>query len=272
MKHTSLTLVGVLILLVLETIVSCKVEALQEVTRLQVFYNNALDNACADALYEVVDMDSVDVRRIDYAEVTNNFYDYLALNLGLFLHSDKAERIARYTPVIMYILQDGYYYVCQNREVDNKIQGKSSLYISDFIPFQSDVENYRIFYTIEDRLVIQNRETNARYEGTYEDLKEAFHDVLPHSYKEFDTVRRMVINRQIEATMNACIKSHNMIAKRCGIQYRFSLPVVEREEWYNSVNDITMLTIFQAYPYGTKSLGTYNRVALSGARIKKSGR
>ena len=48
-----------------------------------------------------------------------------------------------------------------------------------------------------------------------------------------------------------------------------SLPLIEYEEWYRTIQDISMLVLFQGYPYGNSITGTYNRVAIGGARIAK---
>ena len=70
--------------------------------------------------------------------------------------------------------------------------------------------------------------------------------------------------------MNYYINLHNNIAGQYGITYQFWLPRIAKTYWYQTIDDISMLVIFQGYPYNAAGLDTYNRYALSGARIKKS--
>lgn len=290
MKHTNISIVFVLIMVSVFLVLNQKIDTVAAITKLQMQYNNAIDNAVADALIQIVDQDSLASTSIDFANVTDSFLRYLAWNLGLEAESQKGRTLSNYVPVIAYIVQDGLYLAYQKldegeettgnyngveKQVDeqskfwNVGEWNTSIAISDRIPFEQRTDAYLIQYTLTDYVRIINIQTNEKMEGYYGDIIKLFPKILPSTHEEFDKERRLVIINCLTKTMNEYIERHNEIAKHYGITYQFSLPYIEMEEWYRTVDDISMLVLFQGYPYGNDTLGYYNRMALGGARIRK---
>jgi hypothetical protein len=279
MKHINLSIVFVLIMVSIFLILNQKTNTVVAITKLQIQYNNAIDNAVEDAFLQVVDQDSLESTSIDFASVTDSFFRYLAWNLGLEAESKKAKTLTYYVPVIAYIVQDGLYMAYQKVEGENQVieqsaywnngEWNTSFHISESIPFEKITDTYQIQYTLTDYIRVFNRITKEEYEGYYGDLVGRFPDLLPSTKEEFDKERRLIIINCITESMNMYIEKHNMIAKQYGLKYQFSLPYIEEEEWYRTVDDISMLVLFQGYPYGNDTLGYYNRMALGGARVRK---
>lgn len=290
MKHTNISILFVLIMVSVFLVINQKIDAVVAITRLQIQYNNAIDNAVADALNQIVDEDSLASTSIDFATVTDSFYRYLAWNLGLEAESQKGRTLTNYVPVIAYVVQDGLYMAYQNldegEETDRGVNSKekqlgeqskywnvgewnASIAISNRIPFERHTDDYLIQYTLTDYVRVINLHTSEKIEGYYGDLIELLPELFPSSKEEFDKERRLTIINLLTDTMNEYIEKHNKIAKRYGITYQFSLPNIDKEEWYRTVNDISMLVLFQGYPYGNDTLGYYNRMALGGVRVRK---
>lgn len=290
MKHTNISIVFVLIMVSVFLVLNQKIDTVAAITKLQMQYNNAIDNAVADALIQIVDQDSLASTSIDFASVTDSFLRYLAWNLGLEAESQKGRTLSNYVPVIAYIVQDGLYLTYQkvaegealagnNNGVEKQVGEQSkfwnvgewntSIAISDRIPFEQRTHAYLIQYTLTDYVRIINVQTNEKTEGYYGDLIKLFPEILPRTREDFDKERRLTIINCLTKTMNEYIEKHNKIAKHYGITYQFTLPYIEMEEWYRTVDDISMLVLFQGYPYGNDTLGYYNRMALGGARIRK---
>lgn len=279
MKHINLSIVFVLIMLSVFLILNQKTDTVTAITKLQIQYNNAIDNAVDDAFLQVVDQDSIESVSIDFADVTDSFLRYLAWNLGLDTESQRAKSLSNYVPVIAYIVHDGVYMAYQkfNGETEMSeqlghldiLEWNTSIEISEWIPFEKTTDTYQIQYTLTDYIRIINQETKEEWEGYYGDLLEQFSSVLPNTKEEFDKERRLIIINCITKSMNTYIENHNTIAKHYGINYQFSLPYIEKEEWYRTVDDISMLVLFQGYPYGNDTLGYYNRMAFGGARVRK---
>lgn len=279
MKHINLSIVFVLIMVSVFLILNQKTDTVTAITKLQIQYNNAIDNAVEDALLEVVDQDSLELTSIDFATVTDSFFRYLAWNLGLDSQSQRAKSLSNYVPVIAYIVQDGLYLVYQKVDGEDKVSEQSaylntsewntSIEISEWIPFEKVTDIYKIQYTLTDYIRVINQETTEEWEGYYGDMLVQFPALLPNTKEEFDKERRLIIINCITESMNTYIENHNTIAKHYGINYQFSLPYIEKEEWYRTIDDISMLVLFQGYPYGNETLGYYNRMALGGARVRK---
>lgn len=297
MKHINLSIIFVLIMVSVFLILNQKIDTVVAITKLQSQYNNAIDNAVEDALLQMVDQDSVSSTSIDFASVTDSFLRYLAWNLGLNAESQSGRSLLNYVPVIAYIVQDGLYMAYQNVEggegpagednggKDNVVEGhaqeqskywhvgewNTSIGTSERIPFERRTDSYLIQYTLTDYIRVINLQTKENIEGYYGDLIALFPEILPGTREEFDKERRLVIINCLTETMNSYIEKHNRIAKHYGIKYKFSLPNIDMEEWYRTVDDISMLVLFQGYPYGNSTLGYYNRIALGGARVRKVG-
>lgn len=295
MKHINLSIIFVLIMVSVFLILNQKIDTVVAITKLQSQYNNAIDNAVEDALMQIVDQDSLASTSIDFASITDSFLRYLAWNLGLNAESQGGKSLLNYVPVIAYIVQDGLYMGYQkvevgeesagedNGEKDNVVEGheeeqskywnvgewNTSMDISERIPFECRTDSYLIQYTLTDFIRVINLQTKENIEGYYGDLIELFPEILPSTREDFDKERRLVIINCLTETMNTYIENHNNIAKHYGIKYHFSLPNIDMEEWYRTVDDISMLVLFQGYPYGNSTLGYYNRIALGGARVRK---
>ncbi len=296
----NLSLVFTAIFLIVALVINEKIAALTAISRAQNRYNNALDNAVSDALLEVVDCDMGERTTIDYAEITHSFFRYLSWNLGASPESLTESMLLQYTPVIAYVVDDGVYLMNQKIEessINDSIGGTSvvnippvisstmledqpllwenqsvwntSMEISKKYLFYKERKGFAIQYTLSDYIRIQNLSTMEVEEGVYNDLVGMYPEILPESREAFDQERRLVIIQCITEEFSRSIEQHNRIAKKYGIQYQFQLPVIPNEEWYRTVNDISMIVLFQGYPYGNSTLGYYNKVALGGARLYK---
>ncbi|WP_455717366.1 hypothetical protein [Anaerosporobacter sp.] len=280
MKHINLSIVFVLIMVAAFLILNQKTDTVTAITKLQMQYNNAVDNAVSDSFLKIVDQDSIESTSIDFATVTDSFFRYLAWNLGLEAESLKAKALPNYVPVIAYIVQDGVYLAYHKIEGENPqvvkqtdnmnaLEWNTSIEISKRIPFEKITDTYQIQYTLTDYIRVINIDTKEEWEGYYVDLFEQFPGLLPSTQEKFDKERRLIIINCITDSMNTYIESHNAIANHYGIKYHISLPYIENDEWYRTIDDISMLVLFQGYPYGNDTLGYYNRLALGGARIRK---
>ena len=71
--------------------------------------------------------------------------------------------------------------------------------------------------------------------------------------------------------MEYYINQHNKIARQYGISYKFSLPFISEDDWARTINDISLFSVFQGYPYVSTNpkLGFLNIYAIGGARIVK---
>ncbi|WP_075983089.1 hypothetical protein [Bacillus massilinigeriensis] len=83
----------------------------------------------------------------------------------------------------------------------------------------------------------------------------------------FEDVRRSTILSKIQEDIQFYINRHNTYSKKYGITYTFTLPILSKEDWDNTIDDIGMISFIQGYPLAGNE--TYNNFALGGSRISK---
>lgn len=81
----------------------------------------------------------------------------------------------------------------------------------------------------------------------------------------FHRLRRETIIKVITDALKEEINEHTTYASMFGSTYQFSLPDVARDDWMNSINDISVMSFIQGMPVGVNMF--YDNYALSGSRI-----
>lgn len=87
---------------------------------------------------------------------------------------------------------------------------------------------------------------------------------------EFHEIRRETIVNLISAVLRQEVNEHDTYADLIGVNYNFNIPSIGRDQWNNTINDISVLAFFQGMPIGSDSY--YNNYSLGGARIIKAHR
>lgn len=239
----------------------------QAVQSLQTEYNLAIDQAVEAALYDAAESDTQREFYMNEDSIIDSFFQALYVNLGIMEEPMKKELCKFYIPYILFVEEDGIVpYVQVNSKSDEIVSfesGKKILY--QFEGDSGDVLQVRL----DD--FIQYKELNMEYqvEGYYQDVVEKLPDYFRWSYEEFLERKQVRIITLIKECSGKCIVNQNQIAKRFGIDYEFTLPTIEYEEWYRTIKDISMVVLFQGYPFGNGVTGRFNRAAIGGARISK---
>lgn len=81
----------------------------------------------------------------------------------------------------------------------------------------------------------------------------------------FHRLRRETIVNLISDTLKEEINEHTSYAAMFGSTYQFGLPDVARDDWMNSINDVSVMSFIQGMPIGVNEY--YDNYALSGSRI-----
>lgn len=251
----------VLIFISLAVITDSRILFLEKTAELNIRYDNALDNAVESAMDGLVELDDGEEIKINKEEIMERFFLGLSINLGLSEGDNKKEELEYYFPVIAIMVEDGIYSWELNEEETKKE-------FSEKIPYCLEKDKYRICYTFQDTILYTDKTSGTSVKGNYQEIRERY-PTEELSDENFDEIRRRTIISVITEEMNRQLELHNRYADVNGISYYFSLPVIDMEEWYRTVDDVTLLCIFQGYPYASSNLGTYEKVILSGARLHK---
>ena len=84
----------------------------------------------------------------------------------------------------------------------------------------------------------------------------------------FHQIRRETIIGTIQEVLKQEFNEHNRFTELMGITYDFAIPDIGRDQWNNTVDDVSILAFIQGIPMGYDSY--YNNFSLGGARIIKS--
>lgn len=268
MKATNMGLLFILVFLCLVVILDSRFNDLASISNLQIQYNHAVDNAIEAAMDRLVEVDNGLEKKLNKEEAVKYFYDSLAINFDVLDKRDLKKQLEGYVPVIAVILDDGFY-LYYDKEKVNQEEKTVSKEFSEKIPYQHFEDNITYYFTLTDYIRLIDENGKEFYEGDYHDLAKLFPNSIMKNEMEYDRIRRTTIINILTETIGRYINEHNKIAGHYGINYHFALPYIETEDWYRTIDDISMIAFFQGYPYGNKISGTYNRFAFAGARIHK---
>ncbi|MFU0827492.1 MAG: Sensor histidine kinase [Lachnoclostridium sp.] len=269
MKLTDLAILFFAIELIVITILDVRTNNLVAVSNRTMEYNKQLDSAVEDGIANLVEVDSRRKLILNKDVAINQFYQSLFANFGVLGNSQAENKLKAYIPVILITDMDGFY-IYYNHIYNSDGEKRISQKWTEKIPYAYEDGSLIYKFTLGTFVTLYNKTTNETYEGEYKDLAPQFPESILSDDEVYDSIRRNAIIDAIEKNMNYYINLHNRIAFWYGITYQFWLPQIDKTDWYRTIDDISMLVIFQGYPYTPNSKDTYNRYALGGARLTKS--
>lgn len=269
MKWTNIAILFFLLELSLFVILDMRTTNLTSVINQKIEYNKELDSAIDDGVMNLVEVDSQRNLILNREIAVKQFYQSLYANFGIMGNERLEGKMRGYVPVILVTDEDGFYLYYSDAY---KLEGETLITQrwSEKQPYAYETSNYIINFTLGTYLKVYDKNTHEIYEGEYKELIGMFQKTLLAEEETFHTVRRHIIISTIEENMNYYINKHNNIAYQYGITYQFWLPEIDKTDWYRTIDDISMLVIFQGYPFSSACFDTYNRYAIGGARIKKA--
>ena len=102
-------------------------------------------------------------------------------------------------------------------------------------------------------------------DDTNQDYEYDINREVTNEASEFHALRRETIINLIRAVMKEEFNEHNVYADIIGLTYDFNIPDIAREQWNNTIDDISVLAFMQGMPMGGDTY--YNNYSLGGSRI-----
>ncbi|PKM95299.1 MAG: hypothetical protein CVU84_06365 [Firmicutes bacterium HGW-Firmicutes-1] len=268
MKLTDLIIVFVIITLPFGLMLQIHARNMEQIVNKKVEMNHVLDTAVEDGVTLLVGAGDGKKISLNKDRCLESFYNTLYVNFGIVGDEYAKEKIKGYIPVIVIIDYDGF-----NTLASETFLGKDGLTRIKPVwqpkkAFSYTRDNFVYGFTIEDYVTVYNTDTGLFMEGKQKDLKGQIADSLLQDETLFDEVRRRTIVETLQKEIGYYINRHNEVAKQYGISYQFSLPVIEDEDWYRTLDDIGMLAFFQGMPMGFEA-EYYNNYAFGGAQVIK---
>lgn len=277
MKITDWAVLIVIIIVPLFWIVDLHAGDLQEVGRLQITYTSALRTAVQDAGAELninetqqfeSGYGSTKLMRADKEQALAALLHTLSLNMGINNDNLAKQGLMLYIPAIVVIDYDGFYVYSVDSYADQDGNIISEHRWRPKMPYvYLDRDGSSMAFTLDQYVTVYEASTGRWVSGLREDLASEVSIPLLQDPDTFEEFRRHNIVHSIENQLSDSIHRHNVYARRLGVSYTFTLPVIPQEEWNNSLDDVGIVAFLQGVPVGGSY---YNNYALGGGRLEKS--
>ncbi|WP_178019374.1 hypothetical protein [uncultured Paenibacillus sp.] len=274
MKITDWAVLFVLIVAPILWLSGLRTENLREVNRLETRYTAALRTAVQDATLalnrnELQQFESGygsgKWMRSDKEQALAALLRSLYLNFGVADDPAGQQALLGYIPAVVVMDYDGYSLYAADAE-----PGSDTIAYRwrDKKPYTyADASGNSIAFTLDHKVTAYDAATSRWVSGPQTEIKSEVSIPLLQNEEEFDAVRRATIVRRIEEDLARTIRLHNLFAKRQGVHYTFTLPVIPQEEWSNTLDDVGILLFLQGIPVGDRH---YNNYAFGGGRLDRT--
>lgn len=278
MKITDFILIYLIIILPFVVYAEWRADDTNTFAQLNYQYKRALTVAGQDAADQLrinaepnleSGYDSAKSFRINKETAYDTFIHTLALNFGTEDDVTK-DLMTRYIPVFAILEYDGF-----SMNVYKPFQNGSEKLVDRVwlpkIPFAyHDAYGNILKFTLDEQVTVYDAALNEWVTGGRQELimdPEITIDLLKDA-DLFDRIRRDTIVNVLQENLGFQINEHNVYARQLGITYSFALPLIPQEDWYNTVDDVSIFAFLQGYPY-RRAEGTFNQYALAGSRLIK---
>lgn len=279
MKITDFAIIYIIIVFPLLVFSQWKSEDSNTFINLNNQYDTAMTVATQDAMdqlrtnvipTEEAGYSSSKFNRVNPEPALQTFLHTLSINFGV--EDDVSlDLMSRYVPVFAVMDYDGALLSVYQEIVNTDGQKELKRVWLPKIPFAyHDAEGNIISFTLEEDVLVYDVALNEWIIGNRKELMKDTEITIPllHDADEFHRIRKDTIVNVFQDELAYYINEHNVYTKQLGVTYKFTLPLIEQEDWYNTVDDISIFTFFQGYPY-QRGQGTFNEYALAGGRLEK---
>jgi hypothetical protein len=259
-------------------------------------YNRNIDQATDDAMNDMIKVTDSFTKDINLDECADGFFNSLFSSFGLVNSPTGQKELAMYIPVMLVTDIDGFYVMHHSGNSAGSVSAmqwteKMPYYYSGLIDDPHDpsaaykfILNYRMGDEVS--LALTYRGQTKYYDGKYKYLASLYPgDSMISGFceaasvsgkifdpKHFDEIRLSAMAYQVSKKMNFYVNEHNAIARSYGISYNFELPESSTDSFARAIDSISLLVIFQGYPYGVGTDDVYSRFSVSGSRLFKVDR
>ncbi len=178
-------------------------------------------------------------------------------------------QMLRYIPVFAVLDYDGLllnvYKQYKDARGDNVYE---RVWLSKIPLSYADSEGNIINFTVDEDIEVFDTELNEWFFGKRAELAKDEEITIPllKNAQEFEQIRRQTIVNIVQENLAYYINEHNVYTKALDVTYKFAMPLIPQEDWYNTVDDISIFTFIQGYPYKVDTT-PFNEYAFVGTRL-----
>lgn len=247
------------------------------------FYLNRAMESAVDTLKQV-ENESIEISDLD--QTADCFFSSMYASLGILSDPVAQERFRAYVPVIAITAEDGFYIMYNDEYIRNDGRVYITRQWTEFNPYYYQDDNfiYRLKLNSDDIRIYDinyllgpaggNQVYNmtvdeARNNSAYATFRSIYDSCFLLNQELYQMVKQQAVIGCLERELSWYISRHNEIAENYGITYQFSLPVTDESDWEQTMEGPGIIVAFQGMPLTEGSERTYNRIAFSGAGLRK---
>lgn len=311
MKLEHYLIIFVIVLAAVFVGVEVKINSLETMDKRTSEFNETIDNAVDESLRSMLEVTDSFNHNINLESCSDTFFKAVYAGFGAMDSATGKEQLKMYVPVLLVTDEDGFYLMYHSNSqtgdyTETAWTPKMAYYYAGTLSGTSGGTpvsfNYQISYTMntfiklsfkivhtgglpdsksyyfEDHResIIEEYEKAGESAENIEALKNFMTAATATgqflSDSNFEKFRQSVMTYQITKKMNYWVNEHNKIARNYGISYNFSLPESSMDSVSRAIEDVSLLAIFQGFPYGKGTDDVYSRFSLSGSRMYKATR
>lgn len=269
MKITNFIMVFLIFIIPFNLITYIKLGDMKSVSIRNLELNRILDTSVQDGVASLVEVGENRRVIINKEKGVQAFFNTLYINFDVLDNPVLQRKINGYVPAIVIVDYDGYYVLSQDIYTNSAGYQEVKLVWKPKKSYAYSEGDFSYAFTLDNMVTVYDSGADKFFKGDYHDLKFQVADNVLQADTSFDQIRRRTIVECIKNDMNYYINKHNEVARKYGITYQFTMPTIENEDWYKTINDIGMLVFFQGIPLNTSG-ESYNTFALGGARIVRA--
>lgn len=250
MKQSSILILFILITIPFFIVFNIKNNFYSTVLYERTLLNNKLSKATNDAIAIASNNNDFELNKDKVEEV---FYKSFFVNLGVHYDEERKEYFNSYIPAIVIVDYDGVYIKAHIETNESDIYKTTW---SEKSLFTSNEDDYIINFTLSEDIEVIDIANNTKYTGHYSEFK----DVLSfcNSYNDFTRIKLQTIQNVIMRETNKHINTFSYADKN----YKFVLPDIEDTDWYNIIDNASVIVFVQNLPlvgdvvYSNYAVGT----------------
>jgi hypothetical protein len=283
LSHLTLLFVAIFItIIVMSDIRTDNLTAAAEVRSDMDFYMDQAMESAVETL-KLTENDSIEISNLD--RTADCFFSSMYASLGILPDPVAQERLRAYVPAIVITMDNGYYIMYNDEYTRNDGHVYITRRWTELIPYQFQDNDFIYRFTFGSNVSLYDKNnvlgsagSERLYKTTIEELRTGksyaeFRSDLSSSFllsqELYPKVRQQTVVDCLESDISWYVSKHNEIASSYGITYHFGLPATDESDWEQTVEGIGIIVVFQGMPLKEGSDRIYNRVAFSGAGIRK---
>ena len=282
LSHFSILFVAIYITIIITADIRINnVAAIAESRNDMDFY---LDQAIESSVNRIKQMETKSIEVSDLDRVADSFFSSMHASLGILSDPVAQEKFKAYVPMIAITTMSGYFLMYNDEYRCEDGYTYISRRWTELKPYYYQDDHFIYRFSLSSDLTLydsnsffDSESSTKLYQSTVEELRSGdyyanfrnrFTDHFLLNQELFPLVRQQAVVDCLGSDMSWYISRHNEIASYYGVTYQFGLPV-DNSTWAKTIDSPGIIVVFQGMPLVEGSDKVYNRIAYSGAGIRK---